>query len=74
MASMAITDLWKSERGFLAAIVIIAATVLAALAIMTVDQWTGFVQIIFGTYVFGKTATGVAEIAKGKTDPATGQS
>lgn len=61
----AIKDLFASERGFLTLGIIIAATVLAAMAVMTVDQWTSFVQFIFVTYVGGKTVTGAVQILKG---------
>lgn len=61
----AIADLWKSEKGLLTLAIIVCATVLAALNRMTTDQWISFVQVIFGAYVFGKTATGVAQIVKG---------
>jgi hypothetical protein len=64
----AITDLWKSERGILAVIIIAAATVLAALERMTVADWQTFVTGIFITYAAGKTVTGVASIMKGVTD------
>lgn len=71
----AVTDLFKSERGLLCLLIIIGGTVLAALDRMTVDQWTTFIQWIFGTYVVGKTATGVAAMISAKpaapADPAT---
>jgi hypothetical protein len=67
----ALADFWKSEKGLLTLAIIICATVLAGLNRMTTDQWTSFVQIIFGAYVVGKTATGVAQIVKGQ--PITGE-
>lgn len=61
----AITDLWKSERGLLCVVIIIAATVLVALSKMAVADWQSFVMVIFGTYVGGKTVTSVVETIKG---------
>ena len=55
----AITDLLGSERGLFAILLIIGATVLTAMGKMTVDSWQSFAQIIFGTYVAGKTASSV---------------
>ena len=66
----AVKDLFASERGFLTLAIIISATVLAALAVMTVDQWTSFVQFIFVTYVGSKTVTGAIETLKTKSAPA----
>ena len=65
----AITDLWKSERGLIAALLIIAATVLAAMGHMTFAEWREYTLYIFGTYAALKTVTGTMQIWKG-TDPA----
>ena len=61
----AILDLLKSERGITMLALIIAATVLAALRIVTPDQWSDYTKWIFATYVGGKTLTGVAQIVAG---------
>lgn len=61
----AIKDLWKSERGLLAVLLVAAAGTLAGLGHMTTPQWTEFAQWIFVTYTAGKTVTGAIEIAKG---------
>lgn len=63
----AIKDLFSSERGFFALTIVIAATVLTALTRMTIDQWTTFVELIFGTYVGGKTVTSAVALLKGAT-------
>ena len=63
----AIADLWKSERGLLAVLLVAAAGTLAGLGHMTTPQWTEFAQWIFVTYTAGKTVTGALEIAKGPT-------
>ena len=68
----AITDLWKSERGLLAVLIIIAASVLAGLDRMSVADWQTFVTGIFITYVSAKTVTGAVAIFKSApTEPAT---
>lgn len=61
----AIKDIWHSERGLLAIVIILAATVLTGLDRMTVDQWTSFVTYVFVAYVTGKTITGAMEAYKG---------
>lgn len=66
----AITDLWKSERGLLAVILVVTAGVLAGLGYMTTAEWTDFAKWIFVTYTAGKTVTGAIQIVKGGTaDP-----
>lgn len=67
----AITDLWKSERGLLAVLLVVGATVLTALGHMTVAEWRDYTVWIFGIYAGAKTATGVAEVVVGtkKTEP-----
>lgn len=63
MAAMsAILDLLKSERGITMLALIVAVTVLAALRIVTSDQWSDFTKWVFTAYVAGKSATGVAQI------------
>lgn len=58
----AILDLLKSERGITMLALIIAATVLAGLRIVTADQWVTYTQWIFTAYASAKTITGVAQI------------
>lgn len=66
----ALTDLWKSERGLLAVLLVATAGVLAGLGKMTTSEWTEFAKWIFITYTAGKTVTGAFQIAKGGTaDP-----
>lgn len=66
----AITDLWKSERGLLAVLLVATAGVLAGLGHMTTTEWTEFAKWIFVAYAAGKTVTGAFQIAKGGTaDP-----
>jgi hypothetical protein len=66
----ALTDLWKSERGLIASLLIIAATVLAALGKVTFAEWREYTLYIFGTYAVLKTITGTTAIIKGTTNPA----
>jgi hypothetical protein len=61
----AITDLWKSERGLVAVLLIIACTVLASLGKMTFADWSEYTLYIFGTYAAAKTITGALQIVKG---------
>jgi hypothetical protein len=66
----ALTDLWKSERGLLAVLLVASAGILAGLGHMTIPEWTEFAKWIFITYTAGKTVTGAFQIAKGGTaDP-----
>lgn len=68
----AITDLWKSERGLLTILILIAASVLAGILVITGDQWLDFTKFVFVTYVAGKSLTGAVQIVKGGTaDPET---
>lgn len=70
----AITDLLKSERGILAVLLIIAATVLAALGHMTEGSWREYTLYIFSVYAGVKTVTGAVQLWKGQeaeADPAT---
>lgn len=63
-SNSALTDLWRSERGLLCLVIILAATVLAALGKLPIAGWTDFITYVFGTYVVGKTATGVVQVLK----------
>jgi hypothetical protein len=72
----ALTDLWKSERGIIAVALIVAASVLTGLSVLTPEkweQWSTFVKWIFVTYTAGKTLTGAALIMKGgaESEPPT---
>lgn len=53
----ALTDLWKSERGLIALVLIIASTVLCAIHVLTMDQWVNYTEWIFGMYAAAKTIT-----------------
>lgn len=69
MAGMgAIADLWKSERGLVAIVLIAACSVLLGLGRLTVDAWTTYTMWIYGTYVAGKTVTGAVALATTKPD------
>lgn len=65
----ALKDLWQSERGLVAIALIIACTVLLFTGRITVDQWTTYTTLIFGTYVAGKTVTSTAAIIKAAPKP-----
>lgn len=61
----AITDLWKSERGLLCVLVILAASAFVLAGKMAIGDWETFVMVVFGTYVGGKTVTSAVETLKG---------
>lgn len=60
----AIKDLWQSERGLVAVLLIVACTVLAAVGKITVDGWTEYTKWIFVAYAAAKTVTGTAAVLK----------
>jgi hypothetical protein len=66
----AIKDLWNSERGLLAVLIIIATTVLTGIGRMTVEMWQQTTLYIFGIYAAGKTITGAVGMFTGNTEPA----
>lgn len=63
----ALTDLWSSEKGVVAVLLLIGATVLTALGRIDAAAWRDYTTWIFGVYAGTKTVTtvGVA-IAKSK--------
>lgn len=66
----AITDLWQSERGLLAMLLIVAVTVLACLGQVTFAEWREYTLYVYGAYAIAKTITGTAQVIKGGTaDP-----
>ena len=56
----ALANLWNSEKAITGGVLVIAATVLAALGHMTVDAWREYTMVIFGLYIGGKTVQGAA--------------
>jgi len=58
----ALTDFWKSERGLLAILLVIGATVLTALSTMTIQAWQDYTLWIFGLYAGSKTVTGAVDL------------
>ena len=56
----ALKDLFKSERGIIGLALLIGATVLTAIGKMPLERWEHFSALVFGIYVAGKSATGVA--------------
>lgn len=61
----AISDLWNSERGLFAVVLILAATVLAGMKLLPISDWQTFATTVFGIYVGGKTLTSAVGIMKG---------
>lgn len=67
----AIADFWKSERGLLAVLLVIGATILTALGQMSIAEWREYTLWIFGLYAGLKTVTSTAELITGKATPPT---
>lgn len=68
----ALATLFSSEKGLLATLGLVSATVFVVLGTMTIDQWSAFTQVIFGSFVIGKTVTtvGAAIATRGQLAPA----
>jgi len=61
---LALQDLFASERGLFALVLVIAATVLTALGHMPVTQWQDFALWVFGIYAGTKTVTSSVGLLK----------
>jgi len=61
---LALQDLFASERGLFALVLVLAATVLTALGHMPVTQWQDFALWVFGIYVGAKTVTSSVGLLK----------
>lgn len=63
-------SLLGSEKALAGGALIVCATVLVALGLMTTADWQGYTQNVFLIYVGGKTAQGVASVwASAKAAP-----
>lgn len=67
----ALANLWHSEKGIIAVLALIGATVLAALSILTAEQWIGFAEWTLAFYIGGKTIQGVGSAIASAMKPAT---
>lgn len=56
----ALKDIWNSERGVVACLLIIGCTVLVALGRFTSDQWLDYTKWIFAAYAGTKMVTAFA--------------
>lgn len=65
----AIKDLLNSEKAVAGGAIVVCATVLVALGMMTIAEWKELVQWTFAFYVGGKTLTSVAAIVTKKSEP-----
>lgn len=65
MIPPALKNLLGSEKAFAGGMLIVCATVLAALGKMTVVEWADYSKWIFMTYVVGKTVQGIGEKVAG---------
>lgn len=63
----ALKDLWRSERGLVTVALIVCATVLCCLMMLTSQQWVDFIKWVFVVYVTGKTVTGTVGLVKAGT-------
>lgn len=61
---LALQDLFASERGLFALVLVLAATVLTALGHMPVTQWQDFALWVFGIYAGAKTLTSSVSLLK----------
>lgn len=62
----ALKSILSNEHSLFGLLLIVAATVLTALGIMPVAQWTSYSQWIFGIYVGGHTAISVGSAFAGR--------
>lgn len=60
----ALKDLWHSERGVVGVALIVGATVLAGIGIVSADDWMSYTWKIFGLYAGSKAVTGAAVALK----------
>lgn len=65
MIPPALKNLLGSEKAFAGGVLIVCATVLAAIGKMTVMEWADYSKWIFMTYVVGKTVQGIGEKVAG---------
>jgi len=69
--AQALRDLLTSSHGLFGLTLIVAATVLAGIGKMTVDQWTSFTEIIFASFVGGQAVMTAAKThTEGKVEVA----
>jgi len=61
---VAFKHLFTSERGPLAVVLILAATVLAAIGQMPIGAWQDFALWVFGIYAGAKTVTSSVSLLK----------
>lgn len=62
----ALTDIFKSERGFFTILLVVAATVLCAIGKLDVTDWTAYTKWALLIYTAGKTVTGGISAITGK--------
>ena len=55
----------NSEKAVAVGLLVIGATVLAAIGTMTIEQWMGYTKWMATVYVGGKTAHGIAATIAG---------
>lgn len=67
-----IKALFSDAHGVLAFLIIISATVLTAMKIMTVEQWTSLAEVVFGAFAVAHVGSAVSSAikARGAAQPA----
>jgi hypothetical protein len=60
----ALKNIWGSERGIVAVVLILACTVLTGSGDISPEQWLDYTKWIFVTYAAAKTVTGAATIMR----------
>lgn len=59
-----IKNLLSSEHGVFGVLLIVGATTLCGLKIMTIDDWKSFAQVIFGTFAIAHVGVSAANAFK----------
>lgn len=65
----AIADLWKSERGLVAVVLILAMSTLTALGNFSGAQWLDYTKWIATVYIGSKTVTGAVAMLSAPKEP-----
>lgn len=60
----ALTDLWHSERGIIALVLLAGVTAALFTGNCTFEQWQSYSKWIFVTYATSKTVTGAVDLFK----------
>lgn len=64
----AIADLWNSERGLVAVLLILAMSVLTGIGVFTGAQWIDYTKWLATVYIGSKTVTGAVQLFSAKSE------